>query len=96
MGGGNEPSHTKPVRRTKTKAFSRIKLKRNTRAYRLLIFSFSTVLHSPETEGNVRSTLVLCKKIPEYSQLADESYFNLKFIYTNKWFFKIFKLFHVW
>ena len=29
------------------------------------------VRHSPKTEGNVRSTLVLCKKNPEYSQLAD-------------------------
>ena len=39
------------------------------------------VQHSPETEGNVRSTLVLYKKIPEYSQLADETYLNLKPIY---------------
>ena len=40
--------------------------------------------HSPETEGNVRSTLVLSKKIPEYSQLADETYRNLKPIYIRK------------
>ena len=42
------------------------------------------VRHSPETEGNVRSTLVLYKKIPEYSQLADETYLNLKPIYIRK------------
>ena len=43
------------------------------------------VRHSPETEGNVRSTLVLCKK---YSQLADETCLNLKCIYirTNGFF----------
>ena len=36
----------------------------------------------------MRSTLVLCKNLPEYSQLADETYFNLKFIYirTNSFF----------
>ena len=32
----------------------------------------------------MRSTLVLYKKIPEYSQLADETYLNLKPIYMRK------------
>ena len=42
------------------------------------------IKNSPETEGNVCSTLVLCKKIPEYSQLADETYINLEPIYMQK------------
>ena len=55
----------------------------------------STVQHSPETEGNVCSTSVPHKKIPEYSQLADETYLNLKPIYIcEKMFFSDFQISH--
>ena len=46
--------------------------------------SFSLYIrHSPETEVNVRSPLVLSKKNPKYSQLADKTYLNLKYIYIR-------------
>ena len=56
--------------------------------------SFSLYIrHSPETEVNVRSTFVLCEKNPKYSQLADKTYLNLKFIYIQtKVFFRFSKI----
>ena len=38
------------------------------------------VRHSPETEGNVLSALVLYKQFPEYSQLTDDTYLYFYFI----------------
>ena len=58
-----------------------------------LVNGENKVQHSPETKGNVRSTLVPYKKIPEYSHLADETYLNLKPIYMRKNVFYGFSIF---
>ena len=48
------------------------------------------VRHTPEKKGIVPSTLVLCKKLPEYSKLADETYLNLRPTYMWKIYFSMF------